>query len=195
MPDRIARLPKDARGYPIPWNVLRRENGEPLFTVNDDRKHWRAVRQGLCPLCGERLGRWLWFTGGPRSAFDENGWYIDLPAHHECARFALQTCPYLSAKKYVGRIDVPDTTGVPGPLLIDETLIPERPEVFVAVASNGALLRRRSDRLPMLPYVRPERPYMGYEFWRHGRELTLEEAMPILRAALGDDWTLPPLRG
>jgi len=107
VPDRIARLPRDPRGFPIPWNVLRTEDGATaFFTVNDDRKAWRALREGLCPLCGERLGRWLWFVGGPRSAFDPSGYYIDLPGHRECMEFALRTCPYLAAPKYLGRVDV-----------------------------------------------------------------------------------------
>ena len=105
-PDRVAKLPKDHRGYPIPWNVMRGEDGTAFFTVNDDRKAHRALREELCPICGERLGRWRWFVGGPRSAFDPHGWYLDLPGHRECMHFALATCPYLAAPKYLGRVDV-----------------------------------------------------------------------------------------
>lgn len=65
VPDRILRLPRDPRGIPIPWNALRTEEAV-FFTVNDDRRGWRALREGLCPICGERLGRWLWFVGGPQ---------------------------------------------------------------------------------------------------------------------------------
>jgi hypothetical protein len=70
MPERIARLPRDKRNYPIPWHVLKAADGTPFFTVNDDRKAWQALRESRCPVCGERLGRWRWFIGGPRSAFD-----------------------------------------------------------------------------------------------------------------------------
>lgn len=78
-PYRIARLPKDPRGYPIPWNILRGPDGHPFFIVNDDQRHLRALVESRCPLCGERLGRWRVFVGGPLSAFDKNGWYLDLP--------------------------------------------------------------------------------------------------------------------
>ena len=137
MPARIARLPRDPRGYPIPWNVLR-ANGAAFFTVNDDRRHWIAIRRGLCPICGEALGRWKWFVGGPRSAFDPNGWYSDLPGHRECIEFSLQTCPYLAAPKYLGRIDIADWSKLPpeARILVDETQIPEQQEVFVAVACH-----------------------------------------------------------
>ena len=134
IPERISRLSKDKRGYPIPWNVLRNAEGEPFFTVNDDRRTWRALREQLCPICGERMGRWHWFVGGPLSAFAERGWYLDLPGHHDCIRYALATCPYLAMPKYLGRIDVVNPVKLPpeAQILLDETLITERPEIFVA---------------------------------------------------------------
>jgi hypothetical protein len=41
----MARPPRDPRGYPIPWNVLR-SSGMAFFTVNDDRRHWAATGAG-----------------------------------------------------------------------------------------------------------------------------------------------------
>jgi hypothetical protein len=190
IPERMARLDRDTRGYPIPWNVLRVEDGTPFFTINDDRKHWRALRENLCPICGEKLGRWMWFVGGPRSAFDEHGWYLDLPGHHSCMTFALATCPYLAAPKYLGRIDVADPSKLPPEMriLIDETVIPERPEVFVAVGSARMELQPRGE---LFPYVRPLRPFLGVEYWRHGQQIPAEEALSFVRAALGAEWEAP----
>jgi hypothetical protein len=82
--------------------VVLRSSGTAFFTVNDDGKHWVAIERGICPISGETLGKWKWFVGGPRSAFDENGWYSDLPGHRECIEFSLATCPYLAAPKYLG---------------------------------------------------------------------------------------------
>jgi hypothetical protein len=65
MPPRIEKLPRDERGYPIPWNVLRDVDGKPIFTANDSAKHMRAIYEALCPICGERTGKWKWFVGGP----------------------------------------------------------------------------------------------------------------------------------
>lgn len=194
LPDRVARLPRDPRGYPIPWNVLRAADGTPFFTVNDDRKARRALREQLCPICGERLGRWLWFVGGPRSAFDPHGWYIDLPGHRECVTFALAACPYLAAPKYLGRIDVPDPAKLPpeARVLVDETMIPDRPEVFVAVVSDQ--IEAQPGGPLVVPYVRPKRPYLAYEFWRHGERIPEHRAMPILRGIFGADWAPPPMR-
>ena len=193
-PARIARLPHDKRGYPIPWNVLRAEDGTPFFTVNDDRKARTALGQKLCPICGERLGKWLWFVGGPRSAFDPNGWYIDLPGHHECEQFALATCPYLAAPKYLGRIDVVNPEKLPdvARVLLDETIISDRPEVMVTAASDRVEIMWNEP--PMSPYLRPVKPLLGYEFWRHGRQIIWEEARPFLAETMGPDWEPPKLR-
>jgi hypothetical protein len=195
MPERIARLDTDKRGYPIPWNVLRADDGTPFFTVNDDRKSWRALHEELCPICGGKLGRWKWFIGGPRSAFDVNGWYLDLPTHQECARFALATCPYLAMPKYLGRIDVVNPEKLPKGLglLLDETVITERPEVFVAVASSKVEVK--DGHIPTQYFVRPAQPFLSYEFWRHGEQIPADTAMPILRGVFGAGWELPKTEG
>lgn len=194
MPDRIARLPKDKRGYPIPWNVQIGKDDTPLFTVNDQEKHFEALLRQLCPICGERLGKWKWFVGGILSAFDPRGAYYDLPGHHECETFALQVCPYLSMPKYLGRIDLPDPSKLPeGVTTKSITMIPERPEIFVAVASDKFevhSIRTDAD----MPVLRPARPYLAHEFWRHGVRLPERLASPILREVLGAEFKLPALR-
>lgn len=191
MPDRIARLDKDPRGYPIPWNVLRGEQGEAFFTVNDDRRAWQALKEQRCPICGEKLGKWKWFAGGPRSAFDEHGWYLDLPMHHDCLRFALQTCPYLALPKYLGRIDVVHADKLPeeAKILLDETVITDRPEVFVAVGCDK--VEAKDGRIGVVPYLRPLRPALAYEYWRHGKQIPLNEALLVLREIFGADWEPP----
>ena len=191
MPERIAKLPRDPRGYPIPYNVARGVDGTPLFTVNDSRTHMQCLCQGLCPICGETLGKWKWFVGGPRSAFEEHGWYIDLPGHAECEKFALQTCPYLAAPRYLGRIDIVPEKLPGAAILIDETQIPGRPDFFVAVAGDRVEISAPPEPGLHLPYVRPVRPFLEYEFWQHGQQIPVHRAMPILRGLFGADWKLP----
>jgi len=195
VPPRMVHLDRDKRGYPIPWNVLRdADDGTPFFIVNDDRRAQQALREGRCPICGGLLGRWRWFVGGPRSAFDPHGWYLDLPGHHECVQFALQTCPYLAAPVYSHRIDSMllvhrEKLGkLNPPILLDETVIPDRPELFVAVAGSGIELQ---DRGPVQPYVRPRRPLLGIEFWQHGQRIDAAAALSALRRALGEAFALP----
>lgn len=195
-PDRIARLEHDKRGYPIPWNVLRDKAGVPVFIANDDRKHWQAIREHRCPLCGETLGKFHWWVGGPQSAFAEGGGYIDLPMHHECAQFALQTCPYLAMPHYQpDRIPAPDGSRLEPEqrILIDHSMDHERPQLFVAVCSDRILLQ---DNGPIaLPYTGPQKPMLAYEFWLHGEQIPRHRAMPILRGIFGADWVPPEVRG
>ena len=191
MPERIARLDRDSRGYPIPWNVLRNEEGFPFFTINDDRRTFQAIRESRCPICGERLGRWLHFIGGPRSAFDPHGVYFDLPVHHDCGNYALATCPYLAMPKYLGRIDVVHPEKLPpeaGPIMADFTQNPGRPEIFVVVAATRIIVLPHP--LGATAYVKPA-AVAGYEFWRHGKQITQAEAMPFLRTVFGEEWRVP----
>ena len=189
-PPRIARLPKDKRGYPVPYNVLRGRDGQPIFTVNDDQKAWRCVREERCPICGGKLGRWRWCAGGPLSAFHPNGFYYDLPMHRDCVEYAMKVCPYLAMPKYLGgRLDAYSAENAPENVaLVDVTSIPERPEIFVALCGDTFETR---DRFPLTPLLRPMKPWHGWTFWRHGKELNTYDALPYLQNALGQDWQPP----
>lgn len=164
VPDRMKHLDHDHRGYPIPYIVFRDNDNKPHFTINDDTKVSRCKHEELCAICGVRLLRGRWFVGGPMSALHPNGAYIDPPLHHECMRFALQTCPYLISTKYTKRIDggTLDPAKAPDHLhLIDPTMDPTRPKIFVAVMAVGQWLTPNG-------YVKPKHPYRGLEFWRDG---------------------------
>jgi hypothetical protein len=164
IPDRMKRLERDHRGYPIPYIVFRDDDGMPHFTINDAHKVDRCKREEICPICGEKLLRGRWFLGGPMSAFHPLGAYIDPPLHHECMRFAVQTCPYLISAKYTKRIDgkTLDPAKAPSHMqLIDPTMDPTRPKIFVAVMAAGQSLTPNG-------YVQPKHPYRGLEFWRDG---------------------------
>jgi hypothetical protein len=169
IPERMAHLPRDRRGYPIPWSVYHDATGRPHFQINDDVKRAIALARDWCPICANGLWRGRWFVGGPLSAFHPDGAYIDPPMHSECAHYALMACPYLAAPDYAKRIDArtlskDDKSTM---LLVDPTMIPERPEVFVALMTTGQ--ERIGDN------VRPRRPYSRIEYWRHGKQISEEE--------------------
>ena len=164
VPDRMKHLERDPRGYPIPFIVFRDSDNKPHFTINDQHKGMRCRHNDLCPICGRELLRGRWFLGGPMSALHPRGAYIDPPLHHECMRFAVQTCPYLVNQKYTKRIDgnTLDMAKAPGVLtLIDPTLDPTRPKIFVAAMAVGQTYTDNG-------YVVPKHPYRGLEFWRDG---------------------------
>lgn len=171
MPSRIAALPHDARGYYVPVMVYRDPEGRPHFQINDHDQRLRVIFEDLCSICGGKLTRGRWFVGGPASAFHAHGAYIDPPMHGECARYALQVCPYLAAPTYAKRIDgrtlKPDQRDAL--LLLDPTQDPDRPPVFVAVMALATEIIEGGEK------VKPARPYRRIEYWRAGARLTGED--------------------
>lgn len=94
MPSRIARLPRNAVGYPIPWFVATLEDGTRDFRIADPQRHVDALRFKLCWLCGQRSGKNVAFTIGPMCAINRIS--SEPPAHRDCAIYAAQVCPFLT---------------------------------------------------------------------------------------------------
>lgn len=177
IPRLMQRLPRDERGYPIPIIVLRDAKGRPHFTVNNHHTVETCIAKRRCSLCGGPLGKTLWLIGGPLSAFAEGGAYLDPPVHEACGAFALQTCPYLAAPKYARRIDGCTLNPADLPqavLLVDKTMIPQRPPVFVFGETRGFTLTNPSR------YIRPKQPWRSLRFFLKGQEISAEEAEPLI---------------
>jgi hypothetical protein len=169
----IRDLPVDARGYPIPFVVMRAKDGTPDFIVNDSAVLHRCAEEGLCSVCGGRLREdGVWFIGGPLSAYDPRGAYNDGPVHRGCGEFALTFCPYLGLPSYRGMSD--DTrlkrmtkvmadgraTG-----FIDPTVIPTRPKFFVLSRATGFDTVEGQNRHV---HYYPNRPWAEAEEWAPG---------------------------
>lgn len=92
-PPRIARLPVDARGYPVPWFVGW-VNGKPDHRLADQAKLVKAVRDKLCWVCGEKLGVYKAFLLGPMCVV--NRVTSEPPSHEECANYSVRACPFLT---------------------------------------------------------------------------------------------------
>jgi hypothetical protein len=182
LPEKMLALPKDARGFSVPFIVACDETGKPQFTVNDRAKVMHALTNGLCGICGQGIPmNDVWLVGGPQSAFHPQGAYIDGPLHGDCARYALQVCPYLAVSnvKYRSAIDAERLSGrfKDTTILIDPTVDPDRPKLFALVRITG---------LSMTPngYLVPDRPYPDAEYWNGGQRLDEAEALEVL-ASLG----------
>lgn len=91
-PERIARLPVDSRGYPVPWFV-EWIDGKPQFPIISEGKRVRAIQKRLCWICGENLGAYLSFVIGPMCMLNRTS--AEPPSHLECASFAVLACPFL----------------------------------------------------------------------------------------------------
>lgn len=182
VPERMKGLSRDKRGYPVPFGVLIDNDGNPHFTINDECKRQEMIARDLCSICGQALHRGRWFVGGILSAFHPRGVFIDPPMHHECATYALQVCPYLAAPRYARRIDARtlDPAKVPGIVLRDNTMIEARPGLFVAAHARGQSFTGDDWQ----DYLRPTRPYIAVEYWRHGKRVGSEEAEKFVTEVL-----------
>lgn len=100
LPKRIAALPRDKRGYPVPWFV-QWIHGEPEFRIADRRKVPLCINERRCWTCGEPIGRELTFVLGPMCSINRIS--AEPASHAECALFAVQACPFLSRPEMVRR--------------------------------------------------------------------------------------------
>lgn len=176
VPERMKHLPLDRRGYPIPVIVMRDENGLPYFAVNNDIERLKCVKRKLCAICGGRLTKELWLVGGPSSAFDPHGAYIDSALHHECMTYALQVCPYLAmpgrmmmSKHSINKIE----KKLGDMLIVDPTIDPTKPKCFVAVMSYGQTITSETHIVPL-------RPYHAVEFWTDGQRLSMACGLALI---------------
>lgn len=165
LPPRIRRLAVDDRGYPVPWFVQwfhadgtpcrfapDRSVDHPDFRVVDSRKRATAIRERLCWVCGERLGKYLAFVIGPMCAVNRVS--AEPPSHRECADFSAKACPFLTKPKVLRREgDLPagivDAPGVmlrrnPGVALVWNTLdykiVPTDDGVLIQVGDPAFVL-------------------------------------------------------
>jgi len=93
LPPRLARLPLDSRGYPVPWFV-HWIDGAPEFRLMDPAKWMRAVRERRCWVCGDTLGQYLTFVVGPMCGLNRTT--SEPPCHRDCAEWSALNCPFLS---------------------------------------------------------------------------------------------------
>lgn len=99
---RIAALPLDERGYPVPYFVAWLD-GKPDFRIVDPEKLVNCVRARLCWVCGQGLGAHLAFAIGPMCVVTRTT--SEPPSHLDCALWSMQGCPFLSRPEMVRRED------------------------------------------------------------------------------------------
>lgn len=181
MPARIEKLSRDKRGYPIPRFIDRRADkpdGEPDFRVMNPLFMMSCMTHGLCWICGDRMGKYGTFSVGPMCCVTLTT--PEPPSHLECARYAVQVCPFLSVPE-MRRIE----TGLPEGVTVAGTGIPRNPGV-IALWTVLSYKRFSDDRGGVLIEMgKPE----TVEWWARARAATRDEiehsiatGMPLLRA-------------
>lgn len=99
-PRRIAALPHDKHGRPVPFFVAW-VDGQPDHRIADQPKVLDAVRFDLCWICGEPGGAFKAFTVGSMCVVNRVA--AEPPAHRECAVFSVMSCPFLTRPNMVRR--------------------------------------------------------------------------------------------
>jgi hypothetical protein len=84
------------RGLPIPYIALIKDDGEPDFRVTNEINRRVVMIERLCQLCGNKMGRNLFFVGGTMAA--KHNQYFEPQAHLECVIYAMQVCPFIAGR-------------------------------------------------------------------------------------------------
>src|SRR5438128_452198 len=92
MPIRMRSLPR-WQSRPVPWFVAWFE-GVPDFRIIQSGRIAQAVREKLCWVCGEPLGKYKTFVIGPMCAV--NRVVSEPPSHHDRAAYSASMCPFLA---------------------------------------------------------------------------------------------------
>lgn len=103
LPRHMQHLPVDPqRGYVVPWFVDWID-GKPEFRAMNRQKYFRAIRERLCWVCGEKIGSHYAFVVGPMCGINRIS--SEPPSHIDCARWSARNCPFLSNPSMVRRED------------------------------------------------------------------------------------------
>lgn len=178
---RIAALPVDERGYPVPFFVawVNEKNeqvepgtGKPEFRCMDAKKLTLCVRQKLCWVCGQPLGANKAFVLGPMCVV--TGVTSEPPSHLDCAMWSVKGCPFLTNPDMVRRekgIEHATAAGV---------MIKRNPGVMAIVVARGYK--------PFFPgngiLFRVDTPTQPPTWWTRGRPANREEVLAAIDAGL-----------
>lgn len=180
VPHLMKKLPLDKRGYPITFTTTIID-GKPYFEIVDEHKRQTCIREDLCSVCGRKLYKNRSVVGGPLSAFHDGGAFIDVSMHTECARYALEVCPYLAIPNYKKVSDTEKLSEKTGLEVSSNTVMPQRPELFCLVTFKKARLIMHEVVPGMVKYIKPEKPYVGIEFWRDGKVVDHIEGIKLVK--------------
>ena len=174
MPPRIARLPKDDRGYPVPRFIQWMQDGNPAsrmalgakpdFRYADHQFRQEAFKRGLCWVCGDVMGRHRVFAIGPMCVV--NRVTMEPACHRECAEFSAKACPFLvNPREKRNEKNLDPTAGAPGEVIRRNPgcvcLYETREARPFNVKGGGWLIRLgKPDRI---------------DWWAKGRQATREE--------------------
>jgi hypothetical protein len=97
LPQNMLELPVSKQGFPVPFFAGKNEEGEWDFRVVHPETTVKCMRQKLCWVCGQQLGRVKAFVAGPMCVVTRTS--AEPPCHPSCARYAAIACPFLASPR------------------------------------------------------------------------------------------------
>lgn len=173
LPDSMAGLPLDGRGFPVPKFVAWFD-GEPDFRVIKPGWFAKCVNQNLCWLCGCKLGSRKWFVIGPMCAITRTT--SEPPSHRLCAEFAVKNCPFMTKPLAKRREDDLPSNKVEPP----GKHIGRNPGVVCVWESKQYRIFDDGNGKPLIDVGDPK----AATFWREGRLATQEEVLESVQGGM-----------
>jgi hypothetical protein len=140
-------------------------------------------------LCGQLLGKHLFFIGGPLCVV--NRLFLDPPMHKECAIFALQVCPHLASHK--GRFSTRALPEGDFAVTVSELASDEKCEWFALMHTGSYDFGRTSPTDPKLMIRAGE--WFDVEKWRDGAPMRSITTNQTEQSDVGYDTTASGLEG
>jgi len=171
---RIAALPVDERGYPVPFFVAW-INGKPEFRMADSAKLVRCVKEKLCWVCGQKLGRNMAFVIGPMCAVNRTT--AEPPSHLDCAEWSVKGCPFLSKPQMVRREDELTESNKGN---VAGEMITRNPGVILIWVTRSYRIFQDPSGKPLFQIGEPDHT----SWWRLGRPATRAEVLESIQSGI-----------
>jgi hypothetical protein len=185
-PARVARLPKDMRGYPVPWFLAWLSMGaecdpatpgaEPDFRVIKSGARSDAWNHRKCWICGDVMGVHRIYVVGPMCVVNRTT--MEPPCHRECAEYAAKACPFL-VRPRMRRLPSDNLVPANG-FHVDGEMIARNPGACALYEAQSA--RPFSDGKGgwLIRLGEPVR----VDWWAHGRKATRDEILDSIMSGL-----------
>lgn len=172
---RIAALPVDSRGYPVPFFVQKMPDGNWDFRIADSRKLQACLTLGLCWVCGQAMGKFKTFTIGPMCGINRTT--AEPPEHKDCAEWSVKNCPFMTRPHMVRREDELTRAGEEG---VAGIMIKRNPGVMLVWTTTT--FRPFSDGRGGRLFEIGEP--LELSWWREGRKATRAEIIESIESGL-----------
>ncbi len=178
MPSRIRALPRDELGRPIPWFVAELKDGTRDFRLAASERRYRALRDNLCWVCGQKRPKTMMFAIGPMCTL--NRITAEPAGHVECVVYSAQVCPFMLRPQMQRRTsNLPDEEDLIAPPGLHQD---GNPGGIILWTTRDFSTFRVPPPAPPGLLIQIGKPTAVVQWWREGRPATYEEALTLLDA-------------